>query len=146
GIPALNGATESGIDSLAMTVTLQEDIVEQFKSANAMLQNSLAYLAQFGGDESGAFAAPVSALAAAMLRLTLDTSAASRQAVQDRLDDLAGAVPSGEDTPVTPLLAHGRLLKDLLPATDALLNALRALPVSRDVEALRTAILAQQEA
>jgi signal transduction histidine kinase len=144
-IPALNRAAESAIDNLATAVTQQEDLVEQFKTANAMLQNSLAYLASFSGDVTGASAAPVSALAAAMLRLTLDTSAASKQAVQDRLDDLASALPNDEDVPIAALLAHGRLLKDLLPATDAMLGALRVLPLPHDEEALRASILAQQE-
>ena len=68
-IPALNRATKSAIDDLAMTVTRQEDFVEQFKTDNALLQNSLAYLASFSSEVSGAFAPPVSALAAAMLQL-----------------------------------------------------------------------------
>jgi signal transduction histidine kinase len=145
-IPALNRATKSAIDDLAITVTRQEDFVEQFKSDNALLQNSLAYLASFSSDVFGAFAPPVSALAAAMLHLTLDTSPASQRAVQDRLDDLARRTTSSGDENVSigPLLAHGRLLLDLLPATDAVLAALRANPLAQDQETLRVSLRAQQ--
>jgi hypothetical protein len=75
-ITALDAATRSAIDRLAMAVTRQEQFVEQFKSDNALLQNSLAYFALFSSDWHGPLAQPVSSLATAMLRLTLDTTAA----------------------------------------------------------------------
>src|ERR1700722_4170740 len=46
-IPAMDPATKSAIDRLAMAVVQQEHFVEQFKSDNALLQNSLAYFALF---------------------------------------------------------------------------------------------------
>ena len=71
--PSMNRATRSAIDSLAAQVATQEDLVERFKTDNALLQNSLAYLASFSSDLTGAFATSINPLAAAMLRLTLDT-------------------------------------------------------------------------
>ena len=61
------------VDRLAASVERYEDLIERFKSANALLQNSLAYLASFSSDLTGAFATSINPLAAAMLRLTLDT-------------------------------------------------------------------------
>src|SRR4051812_44553760 len=49
-------ATTASIDRLASVVPQQEALVEQFKSNNALLQNSLAYIALFSGEESGPLA------------------------------------------------------------------------------------------
>jgi hypothetical protein len=75
-ITALDAATRSAIDRLAMAITRQEQYVEQVKSDNALLQNSLAYFALFSSDWDDPLAPQVSSLATAMLRLTLDTTAA----------------------------------------------------------------------
>jgi signal transduction histidine kinase/FixJ family two-component response regulator len=140
-------ATESAVDRLAMTVARQDHLVEQFKSNNALLQNSLAYFSVFSSDWDGPLAPPVGSLAAAMLRLTLDTSPASAQAVQDRLDELARQASTfGEATSADSLLAHGHLLHDLLPATDGVLKAIITMPQERNLEALRTLVLARQSA
>jgi hypothetical protein len=83
------------IEHLVTSLTRQEDLVEQFKSNNALLQNSLAYFGVFTGffghssTITGAVETTVSALATAMLRLTLDTLPANVRDVQDRLDELA---------------------------------------------------------
>ena len=146
-ITALDAATRSAIDRLAMAVTRQEQFVEQFKSDNALLQNSLAYFALFSSDWDDSLAPPVSSLATAMLRLTLDTTAARAREVQDRLDELARQpLPAGDAAAVQALLAHGRLLHDLLPATNDVLKALDSVPQSRDQAALRAMILTQQTA
>ena len=78
-----DAAEAAAIDRLAAEAARQEELTEQFKSANALLQNSLAYfpLAQrrlAASDRSGPAAPAVSSLAAAMMRLTLDTSPAVR--------------------------------------------------------------------
>jgi hypothetical protein len=118
--------TTAVIDRLADSVGRQEDLVEQFKSNNALLQNSLAYFEMFSRllslpQVAGPFSPAVGTLAAAMLHLTLDTSAATVAEVQDRLDELARLPPPGEDAAsVQALLAHGRLLHRLLPATDGI--------------------------
>jgi len=139
--------TASAIDRLAIAVDQQGRLVEQFKSDNALLQNSLAYFALFSSEWDGSVAPLVSSLAASVLRLTLDTSAESARAVQDRLDVLASQpLPFAEANPARALLAHGHLLHDLLPATDDVLKALFAVPQERDQEILRAAILAQQSA
>jgi DAHL domain len=69
----------AAIDRFAAAAARQQELIEQFKSNNALLQNSLAYFpllsARLAASDGIAPSAPaVSALAAAMLRLTLDTS------------------------------------------------------------------------
>jgi signal transduction histidine kinase len=137
-------ATTSSIDRLVTMVLRQEARVEQFKSNNALLQNSLAYIALFSGEESGPLAPQVSSLAAAMLRFTLDTSPTAAAEVQVRLDQLANRSSQGETASVEALLAHGRLLHDLLPATDDVLKAVLSVPQARDQAALRATIQAQR--
>jgi signal transduction histidine kinase/ActR/RegA family two-component response regulator len=149
-IAAADAEAEAAIDRLAASVAQQEELVEQFKSNNALLQNSLAYFGLFSvrlgtPDRTGPFVPAVSALVASMLRLTLDTSSAAAHEVQNRLDELARQpLPSGDADSVQALLAHGRMLLDHLPATDGILKALYAMPRKQDQEALRTTVLTHQ--
>src|SRR6266850_6895911 len=70
--------------------------------------------------------------------------AAARE-VQDRLDGLGNlARASGDSEFVEPLLAHGRLLHDLLPAVDNTLTAMRALPRKQDQDTLRAMVVMRQ--
>jgi signal transduction histidine kinase/CheY-like chemotaxis protein len=146
------GGTVAAIDRLATSVDRQAELIEQFKTNNALLQNSLAYFGMFSRllsmpDETGPFVPAVGTLAGAMLRLTLDTSSATADEVQDRLDELARLPLSGGDAAsVQALLAHGSLLHDLLPATDGIVKALCAVPRESDQAALRTLFLKQQVA
>src|SRR5205085_8599385 len=128
------------VGELAASVGRQEGLTEQFKSHNALLQNSLAYFRLFSAhlaeaDRNGPLAAAVSGLAAAMLQLTLDTSAAAAQDVADRLDELAAQPLTEVDAgAVHALLAHGQLLRDLLPKTDQMLTAVLEKPSKRQQE------------
>ena len=84
----------AAVDRFAAAAARQEELTEQFKSDNALLQNSLAYFGLLRARlstsyESGPLAPGVSALTAAMLRLTLDTSPAAAHEVADRLSGLA---------------------------------------------------------
>jgi signal transduction histidine kinase/ActR/RegA family two-component response regulator len=142
----------AAIERLADAVSRQETLTEQFKSDNALLQNSLTYFSLFSarlgaGDLDGPVGSAVSALAAAMLHLTLDTSPAAAQDVQERLDQLARQQIQPADAPaVQALLAHGRLLHDLLPATDTIVKALFDLASKRELTTLRALTMAQQQA
>lgn len=130
----------------------QEQLTEQFKSDNALLQNSLAHFRLLSerlsaSEGIGPLAPPMSALTVAMLQLTLDTSPAAARVVGERLQALAGQpLPSAAVGSVQALLAHGNLLHDLLPTTDGLLRALLAAPSKRELKSLRTMILARQTA
>jgi signal transduction histidine kinase len=149
---AVDTETAAAIERLAATVSRQAELVEQFKSNNALLQNSLAYFGRFSArlatsDRNEHLVAAVSAAAAAMLHLTLDTSPTAVRDVEIRLDGLSQQTqqPEHADT-IQALLAHGRLLSGLLPTTDRVLKALVALPSSQEQQAVRTMILTRQAA
>jgi signal transduction histidine kinase/ActR/RegA family two-component response regulator len=149
---AVDPKTAAAIDRLAASIAQQETLVEQFKTDNALLQNSLAYFERFSArlgapDQTGPIAPAVSALAAAMLRLSLDTSPAVAHEVEDRLDALATRPFAPEDAmPLQGLLAHGRMLHDLLPATDAIVKTLCTVAREQNQAAVRAMVLAQQGA
>jgi signal transduction histidine kinase len=82
-----------------------------------------------------------------MLQLTLDTSPAAADEVADRLNELAAQpLPVVDPDPVQALLAHGRLLRDLLPTTDRVLKSLLDKPSKRQQETIRNVVLAHQAA
>jgi signal transduction histidine kinase/uncharacterized protein with PIN domain len=144
---ALDATTTAAVERLAESVDRQEELVERFKSDNALLRNSLSFFGRFSTHPSSAdLGAAISAAAAAMLHLTLDTSATTAREVQDRLDDLAALARPSDDDPVGPLLAHGRLLHRLLPAVDNVLKMMDALPQKQEQDALRALLLTQQSA
>lgn len=131
-------------DRLAATVAQQEELTERFKSSNALLQNSLSYVGLLS--TSPAFAAQdaqlapaTGALAAAILHLTRDTSPDAVKALQKRIDRFAAKAPTiGLDAAAAQaLLAHARLLHDLLPAVDETLKALVAAPSRQPLEEIR---------
>jgi signal transduction histidine kinase len=147
---AADAEEAAAVDRLAASLHRQEELTEQFKSNNALLQNSLAHFRLFStrlseADGSQPLAPAVSALVAAMLQLTLDTSPAAAREVADRLNELFPQPFSpGDADSVRALLAHGRLLHDLLPTTDTVLKALIEKPSKRQQEAVRTLVLARQ--
>jgi signal transduction histidine kinase len=149
-IAAADAETAAAIDGLAASVARQEELIEQFKSDNALLQNSLAHFGSFSArlvssERNGPVGPAVGAVSNAMLHLTLDTSAAVAGEVESRLDDLSKQpAPSGSADLVQALLAHGRLLQRLLPATDGVLNALLGVPGKPEQEAVRTMVLTRQ--
>ena len=143
---AVDAETTAVIDRLTASISRQEGLVELFKSQNALLQNSLSFFGRFEGNAVPPDLNPaISAAAAAILRLTLDTSAAAAQDVRDRLDALdQQARQADQEQAVEGLLAHGRLLQRLLPSVDGTLKAIRALSQKQDRDALRALILKLQ--
>jgi signal transduction histidine kinase len=140
------------IDRAAAAANRQDELTEQFKSENALLQNSLLYFrllsARLSTSQSmGPLTPAVSALAAAILQLTLDTSPSAAHQVVNQLNALAARPPPrGEAESLRALLAHGRLLHDLLPTTDRILRELLATPSQQPLQALRKLILTRQAA
>ncbi|MGK6324410.1 DAHL domain-containing protein [Sphingomonas sp. DT-51] len=111
----------------------QEILVEGFKSANALLQNSLTRFAANEGAESEARRV----LSAQVLRLTLDTSPRTVLAAQNAVDQLPEA---RGDTPDGQMIAHARLLVAVLPQIDAMLHRLRLLNAAARTDALDAAL------
>jgi signal transduction histidine kinase len=149
---AVDAKTAAAVARLADSIAQQEELVEQFKSDNALLQNSLAHFARFSSragtsEQTGPMVPAISALLAAVLRLTLDTSPMTAREVQDRLDELATRSLSSDDMgSARALLAHGQLLHDLLSTTDGILKAMCTLPRKQEQTALRALIATHQTA
>jgi signal transduction histidine kinase len=124
---------------LASAAATQAQLTEQLKSDSALMQNSLAYFSRLSTPGVGAPAPrpDVSALAAAMLRLTLDASAESQAEVARRIQSVARDT-RGSDT--NPLLSHARLLQRLLPATDQAVESLLAADAAAERHSLRAAL------
>jgi signal transduction histidine kinase len=126
------------LDRLAAMVTQQEELTEQFKSSNALLQNSLSYVGllstgtMFGAEESP-LAPATGAITAALLNLRRDTSPEAVKALMERIDRFAAQAPSvGPDAEAAQaLLGHARLLYRLLPEIDVTLKTLVGLPSPR---------------
>ena len=142
-------------DRLASLADQQERWTEQFKSRNALLQNSLAYfgllstrLGEATKNSDGRLqqlSTPVSSLAAAILHLTLDTSPSTAADVDERLRSISlqGLSPA-DAAMVEALLAHAQLLRRLLPATDSELRSLFAASGDREQEAVRSLLLTRK--
>jgi signal transduction histidine kinase len=142
---AIDRETSAAVDRLVASVDRQEELVEKFKSDNALMHNSLSFFGRFSAWPKAPELDPaISAAAAAMLNLTLDTSVGAASEVQDRLDEVDRLATPSHSELVAPLLAHGRLLHDLLPAVDRALQAMRALPRKQEQDGLRTLLMARQ--
>jgi signal transduction histidine kinase len=141
---------------LASFAERQEQWTEQFKTRNALLQNSLAYFgllsARLGEDHQSnnsrlqQVTGLVSSLAAAILHLTLDTSPNVVADVDDRLRRISvqGLSP-GDSAVAEALLAHAQMLRGLLPATDGVLRSMFAASGDREQEAVRALVLTRKD-
>jgi signal transduction histidine kinase len=113
-------------------------LAEQFKSNNALLQNSLARIAVSSLSPTASRAA--SLLSAHVLRLTLDTTP---NAVADaelgiaRYEHSADFAKSQE---ARQLYNHARLLVRLLPAVDQIAARFQAIPIDRDLGRVHFAV------
>jgi signal transduction histidine kinase len=125
-------------------VIAQEELMERFKTSNALLQNSLSYVGLLS--TSPAFLAhdtqlalATGALAAAILHLARDTSSEALEALQERIDRFAEQAPTVEPEAeaARAMLAHARLLRDQLPAIDATLRVFIRAPSARALEETR---------
>ena len=136
---AAEGLDAGPVDRLAAAIKIEETLTERFKSDNALLRNSLAYVTLLS-------ASPgfhdrdlrLGALATAVLELTLDPSARSQQAVEERLLDLAVQPPVEADQGTAQALAsHARLLKIVLPSVDDTIRGLLAVQTGEPLEETR---------
>jgi DAHL domain len=133
------GLDTGPVDRLAAATKIEEKLTERFKSDNALLRNSLSYvglLTTSPGFNDRDFR--LGALATAILRLSLDSSAPSQQAVEERLLDLAVQAPVEADQGTAQaLISHARLLKILLPSVDDTLKGLFAIQTGPPLEETR---------
>jgi len=141
------------VEALAAAVGQYEDLIERFKTGNSLLQNSLSYVGQLSTDPAfGAlgdqFAPSATALAAAVLRLAGDSSPESAKSLQQRISRFEAQAPTDglEGEAARALLAHTRLLSNLLPEVDQTLRALIAAPGRQPFEETRELLARAQAA
>ena len=140
----MRGLAPGAADRVAATVAEQEELTERFKSSNALLQNSLSYVGLLStsptfGALDAELAPATGALAAAILHLTRDPSPEAVMALQERIERFAAQAPAvgPEVDAAQALLAHARLLHDLLPLVDETLKAIMVVPSRQPLEELR---------
>ena len=132
------------VDRLAAAVVQQEELMERFKTSNALLQNSLSYVGLLSTSPAflspdGQLAPATGALAAAILHLSRDTSSDALKALRERIDQFAAQAPTvgPEAEAARAMLAHARLLYEQLPAVDETLKAFIAVPSARALDETR---------
>jgi signal transduction histidine kinase len=137
------------IEHFQQIVELQEQETERFKSRNALLRNSLTYFQLFSARLSATTTDPVlvarvGGLTAAMLHLTQDSAPAVIQDVDAAMKGVpVGRFPDADTDTADALVAHARLLRNLLPATDQGLKTLFALPSHDQQERIRGLVIAR---
>jgi signal transduction histidine kinase len=141
----------AAFELLAAGENKQQALIEEFKSKNAVLQNSFAYFGLFSSHLAASSHPSVAAagtkLAASMLHLTLDTSQDNAREVQDGLDQLAALKNLADEGPsIEAVIAHGGMLRELLPATDSIVKAFMVTPTWQEQDLLRSLILGRQRA
>jgi hypothetical protein len=143
-----DGTISEHLNKLAEAIDEQDALLEAFKSDNALLRNSLRYLAFSIGaaaHETGtlqpAVASELSRLAEAMLVFIQDPRADSMQQARALLDRLGGLSVADADLSrnLHLLMVHGRLILARLPVVDTTLSHLIAVPVDKRVRALHSA-------
>jgi signal transduction histidine kinase len=145
-----NHELATSIEILNQLVDSQERSTEQFKTNNALLQNSLAYFelfsARLAAQEPGSvLVRHMSDLSTALLHLTLDTSPTAAADVDDRMAKFpVSGLSDAQSTVVDSLLAHARMLRALLPETDQTVRVLFALPNEHDQGVVRELLKAQR--
>jgi PAS domain S-box-containing protein len=140
------------VDQLAAAVAQYEQLTERFKTDNSLLQNSLSYVSRLSTEPAfGALgdrlAPSTTALAAAVMHVAHDSSAESASSLRQQIDRFAAQAPTGgpDGEAARALIAHARLLSDLLPDVDQTLRAVVAAPGRQPLEETR-AILARARA
>jgi hypothetical protein len=136
---ASQGLDTGPIDRLAAAAKIEEKLTERFKSDNALLRNSLSYVGNLSTSPGFNDRNPrLGALATAVLQLTLDSSARSQQAVEERLLELQVQDPAEPDhATAQALMSHAGLLRIILPSVDDTLRGLLAIQTGQPLEETR---------
>jgi signal transduction histidine kinase len=147
---AVGPGVPAGLGALAAEIEAQERRVDLFKSGNALLRNSLAYLTRASHDlarpmgEGGRItgADEVGAFTNAMLRFLRDPegeAAADATSTLERLQELPAGPALGAE--IRLLVVHGRIVLGTLPEVDRLLGQVLAAGISRRARELQEGYL-----
>jgi signal transduction histidine kinase/ActR/RegA family two-component response regulator len=146
------GAPSPLMDSIVVELDQQEALVEDFKSAHALLRNSLAYFAHLSQQLATPKSEVVQALPIAVGRLATgmfrfvaaSPDNAETTEVYTLLDQLSGlGAPPVLREDIIALRAHGVLIVRTLPVVDGILARLLATRVSERVHALQDLFIQQ---
>ena len=140
----LRDAFDRHVENVAAAATDQENLVESFKSRNALLQNSLMFLdhtiRQFdsgGSRQQDAVSTEVGILANAMLRFMSNPRGEVANDLTASLERLA-QLPAGNANPdVRALVSHGHLIAATLPAVDQFVSRILAAATTEQTRALQ---------
>jgi signal transduction histidine kinase/ActR/RegA family two-component response regulator len=143
---AASGAPGALMNSIASGLDEQETLVEDFKSAHALLQNSLTYFAHLSRRLATSTSQAGQNVALVVGRLTNSMSrfvgassdaaeAAEVAALLDKLSILAA--PAGLRGDIAALRAHGGLILSTLPAVDGIQARLLAMRISEQARVLQ---------
>jgi PAS domain S-box-containing protein len=135
------------VEALDAVLRQKLTLIEHFTTDNALLRNSLMYVlhvgetlrrqAQDAGQE--AVAVDIGTLSHALLRFLQTPEHPVGEELAGVMDRLHLALSFSEDLPL--LVAHGKLIVDMLPQVDMLLRQIITSPTTTDTRALREATL-----
>ena len=147
-------ALRARADDLEANVTVQEGLLERFKTSNALLRNSAAFFDQLAmqvtaDGQTTPVAMGIGSLAMAVLQLTHEASPDGASRVEANLAALAALIRQIPDAPhaadAEVLVQHGRMLGGLVTDVDASLRSLLAAS-SQPVQAAYLAQLGRDRA
>ena len=140
-------AQEMGTHAEALKAALQQKLtlVEYFKSDNALLQNSLRYFTHTGQNVGKqvnverTVAAEIAAVSHVLLRFIHTSELAAGKEAAAALNRLSANPRLQPD--LDTIVAHGRLIVNVLPHVDNLLRQIIAAPTTAHADALQNAVL-----
>ncbi|MFB0493523.1 signal transduction histidine kinase/CheY-like chemotaxis protein [Methylobacterium sp. OAE515] len=147
-IRASSGPDDREVRALAEAMNREAQMVERFKTGNALVQNSIAYFDSLSDRLSEPDIDPW--LARAVAALQIRVSELARESSPRRLDDIRARLdalaavshPAGRGADIAAIVLHGRQLLELLPQVD---TVTRSLPASSS-EPARQALLEARRA
>lgn len=147
-IRASSGPDDREVRALAEAMNREAQMVERFKTGNALVQNSIAYFDSLSDRLSEPDIDPW--LARAVAALQIRVSELARESSPRRLDDIRARLdalaavshPGGRGADIAAIVLHGRQLLELLPQVD---TVTRSLPASSS-EPARQALLEARRA
>ncbi|MCJ2052926.1 two-component system VirA-like sensor kinase [Methylobacterium sp. J-070] len=131
-LKASSGTDDADVRTLAETIAREAQMVERFKTGNALVQNSVAYFDTLSDRLSEPDIDPW--LARAVAALQIRVSELARDASPKRLDDIRARLDALPGSPhsaaraadIAAIALHGRQLLELLPQVDTVTHSLPA--------------------
>ena len=139
------------IDAVSANIEHKENLVERFKTGNALLLNSWAYFIhrsreisqwnKVGGEpaEQATVMRQLSPIMMRVLRNPQGVVSSAAAALLDRLEQMD--IPESLESPIGSIVTHGRLILNLTPQWDSNLRTLLAMPTASLIDTLRDSYL-----